>query len=892
MTNVPPLAPAEELRRLDQELLRLDVHRAQLLQRRAWLLRALNAPVPPPARPGVPVREAAPQPGPSAQNVLLTLGGILLAVAALAFTLVGWGQLGIAGRSAVLALVTAATLAAPVLLIRRGLVATAESVAVLGLVLTLLDAYALRQVAFPDADGTSYTAAAATALTALWASYGLLLPRLRTPLPAALLLAQLPLSLWALSHSTTPTPVLWALLATAALDTIVALHRLPPRPPVRPTPPPAAATPNTRGTTPATPHQTPASAGGSPASPAASTPAAPTPGAPASPAAPTAAPLGAPHPAAAQGLPAPDARPSAAASGAPFAGAPGTPRPGGVPVPGAALRVLAAVLAWAAGAVALLAALFLSGLADSLADTPRSSALLLAGGALALSASLRRLQTATAVVAGLAATAAVGGLLRPVLPLAWTVPLYLACALAVLAAPRLARPVRHGLAWSSAAVTSGAVLSTLPALTLTLMSGPLSALAAPWRGLPGTLRAPLADGEEWHLPWQAMSTAPLILLASAAALALFHRRRPHPASAVGAVLLTAAALLAVPLAVNLPYVAGLALYVVVAATALTLAALSAPSAASHAALASGAVASVTVSFLAVASRGSTFAVLGVLFLLWLAPAVRTTAPALRPLGAVACVAYALALACASGAALGLPVRHTALLALAVPALVALLAVRVRSVPMEIAGAASALVPLALAAVHLPTFSLALALCGVIAAATAVRPERRAVGWAAGGLFVAATWARLAASEIADPEAYTIPASVLALTVGVLRRRRDPQASSWTAYGPGLSMTLVPSLVAAWADPHWLRPLLLGVAALVVTLLGARFRLGAPLLLGAVVLSLVSLHELAPYAVQVVDALPRWLPPALAGMLLLAVGATYEQRLRDARRLRERIGRLQ
>ena len=34
-----------------------------------------------------------------------------------------------------------------------------------------------------------------------------------------------------------------------------------------------------------------------------------------------------------------------------------------------------------------------------------------------------------------------------------------------------------------------------------------------------------------------------------------------------------------------------------------------------------------------------------------------------------------------------------------------------------------------------------------------------------------------------------------------------------------------------------------------------------------------------------------LPPALAGLLLLVVGATYEQRLRDARRLKDALGRM-
>jgi hypothetical protein len=77
----------------------------------------------------------------------------------------------------------------------------------------------------------------------------------------------------------------------------------------------------------------------------------------------------------------------------------------------------------------------------------------------------------------------------------------------------------------------------------------------------------------------------------------------------------------------------------------------------------------------------------------------------------------------------------------------------------------------------------------------------------------------------------------------------------------------------------------------VTLAGAHYRLRAPLLLGGTVLALDALHELAPHVVQVFDSLPRWAPPALAGLLLLAIGATYEQRLRDARRVRESIGRM-
>jgi hypothetical protein len=78
----------------------------------------------------------------------------------------------------------------------------------------------------------------------------------------------------------------------------------------------------------------------------------------------------------------------------------------------------------------------------------------------------------------------------------------------------------------------------------------------------------------------------------------------------------------------------------------------------------------------------------------------------------------------------------------------------------------------------------------------------------------------------------------------------------------------------------------------VTVLGVRFRLQAPLLLGGGALLLTALHELAPRVMQLIGLLPRWVPLALAGLLLLVLGARFEQRLRDARRLRDRLRQFQ
>ncbi|MER7953514.1 hypothetical protein [Streptomyces sp. NPDC096030] len=830
------LPPADELVLVDRELARLDARRSQLLARRAWLLHVLRAPeafpAPPRAAAG-PRGDSTPR---SAQNVLLTLGGVLLTIAALAFTLVSWGSMGIGGRAAVLAVVTSAALVVPVVLLRRGLGSTAEAVAALGLVLMVLDAYALHRVALADTDGAAFAAVASAVLAGAWTAYGTALGKLRVPLPAAVVTAQLPLPLAVLAADGGPLALGWAALATAALDLAVVLRAKP-----------------------------------------------------------------------------------------------------------APVRVTAAVGAGVLGAWALLAG---GGL--SLSSPVPAGALLAAGSAVALAVAWKapRAAVAASVVAGLAAVAAAGGVLRPVLPGDWEVPGYVLCAVALAGALRSAAPrgVRTGLAGAGSGVLALGVLWALPPVAAALL-GPVARTTPVWSG---------AHADR-VLAWYP-STAPVVLPVAAVAFAAL----PRLWSRCAALFLAWAALTALPLSLELPYGAALVLQLVTTTAALALAfrptplTRGLPTPARDTARPDGDAAGATtptsddaepagerpdtagpeapwpgwgpvrpavvptavppgevlgwsafgcgvasaLSAVAVAldTRGATFGALGVLLGLFVAGAFLSEG-ARRAVAACAAVVMATGLVSAGAAAAELPAPETALALLLVPTATALLGARLRrhplAPPVELAGAAVALFAVTTAAASRPAvLALVLALVGVIAAGTAVRPERRPLAsWTAGALFLLATWVRLAAWDVTTPEAYTLPVTVPALVVGALRRRRDPEASSWVAYGPGLAATLLPSLFAAWADPDWPRPLLLGVAALVVTLLGARFRLQALLVLGGTVLALDGLHELAPYVVQAVGALPRWLPPALAGLLLLAVGATYEQRLRDARRLRERLGRM-
>ncbi|GIJ28462.1 hypothetical protein Vqi01_36240 [Micromonospora qiuiae] len=160
---------------------------------------------------------------------------------------------------------------------------------------------------------------------------------------------------------------------------------------------------------------------------------------------------------------------------------------------------------------------------------------------------------------------------------------------------------------------------------------------------------------------------------------------------------------------------------------------------------------------------------------------------------------------------------------------------------------------------------------------------------AGGSELLATWLLLRAGGVTVLEAYTLPLAVLALVLGAVALRSWPGLTSWLALGPGLAAVLLPSLAAVLvgAEHHPWRRLLLGAAALAVTLLGAARRWQAPVVLGGGTLALLALYEL----VRSWDLLPRWIYLGAAGLALIGLAATYERRRRDLRRLRSAVTRM-
>lgn len=184
-------------------------------------------------------------------------------------------------------------------------------------------------------------------------------------------------------------------------------------------------------------------------------------------------------------------------------------------------------------------------------------------------------------------------------------------------------------------------------------------------------------------------------------------------------------------------------------------------------------------------------------------------------------------------------------------------------------------------------AVVLATCGLLALGYASLPRRGYTSIAGVLLCSGATWTLSADASVTTIEVYTLPLAALALVVGGIRLRRYPTAPSWTTVGPGLSAALVPSALATFSDDGLTRPLVVLLVAVLTTIGGTALRWQAPVVTGVVAAVLVAVAQLGPYVLLA----PRSLSLAVGGAVLLALGARYEQRRRDARDAAHWVGGL-
>jgi hypothetical protein len=170
----------------------------------------------------------------------------------------------------------------------------------------------------------------------------------------------------------------------------------------------------------------------------------------------------------------------------------------------------------------------------------------------------------------------------------------------------------------------------------------------------------------------------------------------------------------------------------------------------------------------------------------------------------------------------------------------------------------------------------LAIAGAAGGAYAIVASRRDVAVLAVADLVAACWVAAGGAAVQTVEVYTLPAAVGLLVVALPRLRAG--ARSWAAEGAAVGTAVAPSALAVVAEPSALRLVLVVLAAGALTVVGTLTHRQAPFVVGAASLAFVVLGRLTPYAPLV----PRWLTLAVVGLLLLALGATYERRRQQAR----------
>ncbi|HEU4423010.1 MAG TPA: hypothetical protein VFR67_10810 [Pilimelia sp.] len=302
---------------------------------------------------------------------------------------------------------------------------------------------------------------------------------------------------------------------------------------------------------------------------------------------------------------------------------------------------------------------------------------------------------------------------------------------------------------------------------------------------------------------------------------------------------------------------------------------------------------------ALPTRATTIAALGLTVAAGVAAGAAGRTLAVRIAGWLTATGAGVTLAVAAGLAADLPARTAAFgaLAVAAAALAGGTALRrwrpAESVALQAAAQAGAATALLLTVGSIRYAAAVCTLWGVVLALRALWPgeapsHRRSYVAAAAGVELLAWWLLMAARQVPVLEAYTLPAAAVALLAGWLALRSRPQLSSWVAYGPALAAAFLPTV--AWvlvSDQDGLRRLLLGTGGLAAVLAGAAWRRQAPVVLGGAVLMIVALHEL----MLVWDLLPRWIPLAAAGLLLVGLAMTLERRRRDLTRVRRAVGRM-
>jgi hypothetical protein len=200
------------------------------------------------------------------------------------------------------------------------------------------------------------------------------------------------------------------------------------------------------------------------------------------------------------------------------------------------------------------------------------------------------------------------------------------------------------------------------------------------------------------------------------------------------------------------------------------------------------------------------------------------------------------------------------------------------------------------------FVLTLVLLAIMIA-TAVRARTRTVALPPVWFLFLAAWCTAVggwSNRDLRVEAFSVPLGLALLAVGIVGMRGSTArgrslnswpvgfTGSWRLLTPGIVVTFLPSILATGTDPQTIRAILVIALALLAILIGSLRRLGAPFLLGIIVLPLENITVFAAQIGHTISATSWWITLATAGAVLLVIAVTYERRSGGERGVAARI----
>lgn len=168
------------------------------------------------------------------------------------------------------------------------------------------------------------------------------------------------------------------------------------------------------------------------------------------------------------------------------------------------------------------------------------------------------------------------------------------------------------------------------------------------------------------------------------------------------------------------------------------------------------------------------------------------------------------------------------------------------------------------------------------------PFSRAVGWLAIAYATVAGIGGVASGALDSIELASVPVALALLASGALVLARSPSARSWAWLAPGITVLLVPSLLATAVDAPLWRLVGLGVASVAVVIAGVGWRLQAPFLIGAAVAFAHAIATFSPQIRLVYESVEWWLWLAVGGVIIVVLSARFEKSMRGLATLATRI----